>query len=662
MRAIRIKSRHLLAGLVFVAACNSDLLFRTPIANRPATTANRESAADTSAGGADTLAIDDSLTFGVAAAPPSVKKITLTVPSTSLFSQGTVAIKATLLDSLGRVLTGPAVTWTTTNGVVATVAAGVVTGVTGGSANITATSAGISATVTMNVTALANLPKVYLNTVAPIAPGAGGVIINVPAGGDFQAALNSARPGDVIQLANGAKFVGNFILPDKKTASTNWIVIRPASVSGLPAEGARMIPSIAAAVRLPLIVSPNALGALATAPAAHHYRIIGLEVTMGSAVTSNTGLVRFGDDGANGQTTAASVPHDLVLDRSYVHGLSNANLRRAVALNSASSAVIDSYLSDCHDAGYDSQAIMGWNGPGPYKIVNNYLEGSGENIMFGGADPGIANQAPSDIEIRHNHLYKPMAWKGVWLVKNLFELKNAKRVLVEGNIFENNWQDGQAGTAISLKSSSDGACSWCGTQDVTFRLNIVRNVGGAIAVSGSPDNSFVDVHARRLTINDNLFTNINVSAPFLGGGYGLLVNDDPLDIAFIHNTMLSPTNTAVSFGGGGIATRLAVRANLMGGGTWGIKGSGVGAGTASFNAFTSAGSFLENVMIFPASGAFPSSNYYPATWLAVLFSNFTAGDFRLTALSPFKRLGYDARDPGANVESVNSATRGVIVP
>ena len=35
-----------------------------------------------------------------------------------------------------------------------------------------------------------------------------------------------------------------------------------------------------------------------------------------------------------------------------------------------------------------------------------------------------------------------------WLVKNLFELKNARNVLVERNVFENNWANGQAGYAI----------------------------------------------------------------------------------------------------------------------------------------------------------------------------------------------------------------------
>src|SRR5205814_867913 len=102
-------------------------------------------------------------------------------------------------------------------------------------------------------------------------------------------------------------------------------------------------------------------------------------------------------------------------------------------------------------------------------IVNNHLEGSGENIMFGGVDPGVTNLTPSDIEIRLNHFFKPTSWKGVWTVKNLFELKHAQRVLIESNIFENNWQDAQAGTAISMKTvNQNGFCTWCVTQDITF--------------------------------------------------------------------------------------------------------------------------------------------------------------------------------------------------
>ena len=52
--------------------------------------------------------------------------------------------------------------------------------------------------------------------------------LNVPAGGDLQAALNAARPGDVITLQPGATYVGNFVLPNKGAIS-DYITIRSAA-------------------------------------------------------------------------------------------------------------------------------------------------------------------------------------------------------------------------------------------------------------------------------------------------------------------------------------------------------------------------------------------------------------------------------------------------
>ena len=68
-----------------------------------------------------------------------------------------------------------------------------------------------------------------------------------------------------------------------------------------------------------------------------------------------------------------------------------------MALNARRAAVIDSYLADFKEVGADSQAIAGWNGPGPFGIANNYLEAAGENVMFGGADPAIDGLVP----VRH---------------------------------------------------------------------------------------------------------------------------------------------------------------------------------------------------------------------------------------------------------------------
>src|SRR5262245_46681250 len=66
-------------------------------------------------------------------------------------------------------------------------------------------------------------------------PSSGTRTIEVPAGGDLQAALDEARPGDTVSLAAGAAFVGPFTLPSKR--GTRWIVVRGAAADRLPPEG-----------------------------------------------------------------------------------------------------------------------------------------------------------------------------------------------------------------------------------------------------------------------------------------------------------------------------------------------------------------------------------------------------------------------------------------
>ncbi len=76
-------------------------------------------------------------------------------------------------------------------------------------------------------------------------------------------------------------------------------------------------------------------------------------------------------------------PDNIVLDRCYIHGDPTVGGRRGIALNNAYTAVIDSYLSDWKDSNADSQALMAWTGPGPFKIVNNHLEGAGRTSCSG---------------------------------------------------------------------------------------------------------------------------------------------------------------------------------------------------------------------------------------------------------------------------------------
>ena len=94
--------------------------------------------------------------------------------------------------------------------------------------------------------------------------------------------------------------------------------------------------------------------------------------------------------------------------------------------------------------GRDAQAVLVVNGPGPYILRDNYLEGSGENVMFGGATIRIKDCVPSDVEIVGNTLAKPETWRTMkGTVKNSLEFKAVRRALVENNLIDGSWKDAQ---------------------------------------------------------------------------------------------------------------------------------------------------------------------------------------------------------------------------
>src|SRR5262245_41449651 len=217
--------------------------------------------------------------------------------------------------------------------------------------------------------------------------------IYVPAGGNLQAAINAAQPGDTLELESGAVFSGNFTLPHKSTSG--WINIESSNYASLPEPGRRVSPIDAAS--MPRIVTPNTAPVFTTQPGASQYRFVGLNIgaTLQNQSATVFNLLDFGSNSTN----VADLPSDLIVDRCYIHGNTNANVRRGIALNSVRSAVVNSFIDESHEHGADSQAVGGWTGPGPFLIENNYLAAASENILFGGSPPGIANLVPQDIVI-----------------------------------------------------------------------------------------------------------------------------------------------------------------------------------------------------------------------------------------------------------------------
>lgn len=174
----------------------------------------------------------------------------------------------------------------------------------------------------------------------------------------------------------------------------------------------------------------------------HHYKVIGLDIRPSPGLYTFD-LVRIGTF----ETQVSQLPHDIEIDRCYIHGDPIVGGKRGIALNGIAVTVQNSYFAELWDLFQETYAIGGWTGPGPYRMINDYLEAAGIAVLFGGAVPNFPGVLPSDIEIRQNHFFKPLTWNpnhpsngGVpYLVKYHFEMKFGRRVVVDGNVFENYW-------------------------------------------------------------------------------------------------------------------------------------------------------------------------------------------------------------------------------
>jgi hypothetical protein len=426
-------------------------------------------------------------------------------------------------------------------------------------------------------------------------------------GGDLQAALNAARAGDEIRLAPGATFKGNFVLP--AFDGTAPVTVRTdLPDQALPDARTRMTP--ASAARFARIVSETSSPALRTAPGAHHWTLRFLEFPANKGGYGD--IIAIGD-GSSKQASLAGVPHDIVLDHLYVHGDPDAGQKRGIALNGAAVAITNCHISDIKGVGVDAQAIAGWNGPGPFTIENNYLEAAGEVVLFGGADPAIKDLVPSDITVRFNHITRPMSWRGSrWQVKNLFELKNARRVRVEWNLLENNWRGAQPGYAVLFTPrNQDGHCPWCVIEDVVFAHNVVRNVAAVLNVLGE-DSPNPSGRTRDVRITDNLFS---AEGKRLGGnGWGVLIGSGPRDVVIDHNTFDLDGTTVVYAWGSPKAAGFQFTNNAARHGTYGINGAGSSTGTPALNAFFDAPQVTGNWLSGGPGSKYPTGNRFDGTF------------------------------------------------
>jgi hypothetical protein len=486
-----------------------------------------------------------------------------------------------------------------------------------------------------NGPALPTLPRTVVDTSYPDTTGY--AVVNVMPG-TLQTALKNAScdpNGTVLQLPRGSIDTEAIALPYKSCAIGKWIIITTADVS-LPPQGTRLDPSIFAGQIARLTQSTSGESTIQTQrnSPANHYWLAGLEVEQTAPIVYMTI-----DIGAYA-SARDQLPNNIVIDRCYVHGKATNDVQRDILLNGSNLAVVDSYVSEGHWAGEDAQAISTWNGSGPLRINNNFLEGSGENVLIGGA-VALPELVPSDIEIRANYFHKPLSWRkadpsygGIpWTVKNLLELKNAQRVLVDGNVLENNWTMAQTGTAVLFTPRAEyGKMPWDVVQDITFTHNIVRHAAGAFDMLGIDNTDKTTagiVRLHRALIKDNLLLDIS-KANWTGYGalFELLSGADSITID--HNTGFSDHFLALA--DGTPSSQLFFTNNIVQRGQVGLAGSGTAEGTPTLTKFAPSAIFSYNVIVGGNSSLYPARNFFPASVPVLQFVNYggqDSGDYAL---------------------------------
>lgn len=538
-------------------------------------------------------------------------------------------------------------------------------------------------TLTDQGSAAANTTALQAAIDAAAVASTGGTTIVLPAGSTYNGITLRARSGDGgwVYLVSSQR---NLLpLPQAGDEPGDW------STRVTPADAAYM----------PKIVNIGAGAfAISVEKAAHHYRLVGLDCTTAdTAACFNLVFLSLDPDidqnhqriPGTGMDNAANFPHHVGVDRCYLHGsLARTDMLRAVFLDAYNGFVVGCHISDVVHTGQDAQAVLLGRVPGPFKICNNWLEATGENLMVGGVDAEVAGVVPSDIEIRRNYGYKPLTWNqydpsydGIARdIKNTWELKKGIRVLFEGNVAQNCWfGSGSQYYVVNIKCTDQGGGdTWAETHDVTFAYNKLLNVYGGWSLAGHPESNPIGSPAHRVDIYDNLL--VHGDPTLVGPGLAsqlatVAFNQTGPGFAFRHNSCPGANQNSIFFTSGPsqdvvLTDNLFRRTPTWGGAAGGVKGDGAESpaapndGSAIFDAYTTSHTFAGNGFYDAAGGTTTQRASYVDNALldaieTDVFVNPAAGNYRLLA-GLFAGAATDGGTPGANLDLVDAATAGAI--
>ena len=311
----------------------------------------------------------------------------------------------------------------------------------------------------------------------------------VPVGASLSLALMSAEAGSTLELVEGGVYSCNCIASKKVT---------------LKGKG--------------IIETPNSSTALT---------ITGTDVVLADFTVRASGTQNVNDlvvlKGKNTTLTDVTVQ-------------GNGATKRGIQANGDTMLFENVKVLNIRQAGTEAAAVGIWDGT-KLTINNSVLQGASQSFLSGGAAPAVANHCPADITITNSTLTRDLAWRGGgYAVKTGFELKCAKRVLVQDSTIENVWVDGQTGAGITLTPSQYGNSPETVVEDVLFKRVKILNVGLGVNLLGftqHTDPLRQTQRAHNIRFEDCDF----VISKAANGGHGSLMQAgrEPADIKFENN-------------------------------------------------------------------------------------------------------------------------------
>jgi hypothetical protein len=188
------------------------------------------------------------------------------------------------------------------------------------------------------------------------------------------------------------------------------------------------------------------------------------------------------------------------------------------------------------------------------KIHGTFIECQGICVFAEEESTGVK----SDLTLTRNHFYNnPVDMAGgpqsnglYYRRRQHFELKQGKRVWLDGNTFEGGWVDATpAGAAlIFTPRASVAPAAQSYISDITITNNTIKNSCSGIGISGHDETNYpTGFLSSRFKIANNVFHDLDcykfVSNPSLTGGtivqgYAVVLFGPMEDITFDHNTVL----------------------------------------------------------------------------------------------------------------------------